>query len=78
MEYFALRLFGDGAMKRHPKTFEPEVTQLGDFDSFSDAVKQACVQLNCNTVGNERSGVLSHGEGAGGYIVVDVHELADV
>lgn len=78
MEYFALRLFGDGAMKRHPKTFEPEVTQLGDFDSLADAVKQACVQLNCNTVGNERSGVLSQGEGAGGFMVVDAQELAAV
>ncbi|OEE30750.1 hypothetical protein A1QO_15570 [Vibrio genomosp. F10 str. ZF-129] len=75
MEYFALRLFGDGAMKRHTKTFEPEVTKLGDCESFEDAVKQACAQLECNHL---LRGVLSQGEGAGGYMVVDAQELAAV
>ena len=33
MQYVAIRLFGDGAMKRHKHTQEPETTALGDFDS---------------------------------------------
>lgn len=75
MEYFALRLFGDGAMKRHFETLEPEVTTLGEFDSLDLAVKQACAQLDCNHL---LRGVLSQGEGAGGYIVLDAQELAAV
>ncbi|WP_182032927.1 hypothetical protein [Vibrio diabolicus] len=75
MEYFALRLFGDGAMKRHHETFEPEVIKLGDFDSLDLAVKQACVQLDCNHL---LRGILSQGEGAGGYMVVDAQELVAV
>ncbi len=75
MEYFALRLFGDGAMKRHKDTFDPEVTCLGEFDSLDEAVKQACAQLDCNHL---LRGVLSQGEGAGGYMVVDAQELAAV
>ena len=75
MEYFALRLFGDGAMKRHAKTFEPEVTKLGDFYSLEDAVKQACAQLDCNHL---LRGILSQGEGAGGYMIVDAQELTEV
>lgn len=75
MEYVAVRLFGDGAMKRHKKTFEPETTALGDFENVSDAIAQACHQLNCNHV---RHGILSEGEGAGGFIVMDIQELAEV
>ncbi|MGR5209354.1 hypothetical protein ACPV4A_02300 [Vibrio rotiferianus] len=75
MEYFALRLFGDGAMKRHAKSFDPEVTKLGDFDSLEDAVKQACAQLDCNHL---LRGILSQGEGAGGYMIVDAQELTEV
>lgn len=75
MKYFALRLFGDGAMKRHAKTFEPEVTELGDFENLDDAVKQACAQLECNHL---LRGVLSQGEGTGGYLVLDAHELEAV
>ncbi|MET2901666.1 hypothetical protein ABXV22_25730 [Vibrio rotiferianus] len=75
MEYFALRLFGDGAMKRHHETFEPEVTKLGDFDSLDEAVKQACAQLDCNHL---LRGILSQGEGAGGYMVVDAQELIEL
>ncbi|MEF1257119.1 hypothetical protein [Vibrio sp. M260112] len=41
MKYFALRLFGDVALKRHNQTFEPEVTPLGEFDSLESAVEQA-------------------------------------
>lgn len=75
MEYFALRLFGDGAMKRHHETFEPEVTELGDFDSLDEAVKQACAQLDCNHL---LRGILSQGEGAGGYMIVDAQELTEL
>lgn len=75
MQYVAIRLFGDGAMKRHEQTQEPETTVLGDFDLFDDAVSQACEQLKCNHV---RHGVLSEGEGQGGFIVVDTQELAEI
>ncbi|MBY8300529.1 hypothetical protein KW538_16710 [Vibrio fluvialis] len=73
MEFVAVRLFGDGAMKRHKKTLEPETTALGDFDNADDAIAQACHQLNCNHI---RHGILSEGEGKGGFIVMDVQELA--
>ncbi|ENE9345505.1 hypothetical protein ABOE62_000127 [Vibrio fluvialis] len=72
MEYVAIRLFGDGAMKRHNKTLEPESTALGDFDNAADAIAQACHQLKCNHV---RHGILSEGEGKGGFIVMDIQEL---
>ncbi|ELH7948895.1 hypothetical protein Q9F39_000359 [Vibrio fluvialis] len=72
MEYVAIRLFGDGAMKRHNKTLEPEATALGDFDNAADAIAQACHQLKCNHV---RHGILSEGEGKGGFIVMDIQEL---
>ncbi|MDC5872210.1 hypothetical protein OPW39_25745 [Vibrio europaeus] len=75
MQYVAIRLFGDGAMNRHEQTQEPETTALGDFDSLDDAVSQACEQLKCNHV---RHGVLSEGEGKGGFIVVDTQELAEI
>lgn len=75
MRYFALRLFGDGAPKRHKQTFEPEVTELGEFDSLESAVEQACAQLDCNHL---LRGVLNQGEGAGGYIVMDAQELAAI
>lgn len=75
MEYFALHYFGDGAMRRHPNTFEPRVTPLGEFDSMDDAVKQACADLDCNHL---LRGVLSHKGGKAGYIVMDAQELAAV
>lgn len=75
MEYFALRLFGNGAMKRQCKTFELEVIQLGEFESQDEAIKQACAQLDCNHL---LHGVLSQGEGKSGFMVVDAQELAAV
>lgn len=47
MQYVAIRLFGDGAMKRHKHTLEPETTTLGDFDSLDEAIEQACLQCIC-------------------------------
>ncbi|HDM8044347.1 TPA: hypothetical protein P0E04_002504 [Vibrio campbellii] len=75
MEYVAIRLFGDGAMKRHKHTQELEATTLGDFDCMDEAIQQACEQLKCNHV---RHGVLSEGEGEGGFIVVDTQEFVEI
>lgn len=75
MEFVAVRLFGNGAMKRHNKTLEPETTALGDFDNAADAIAQACHQLKCNHI---RHGILSEGEGQGGFIVMDIQELAEI
>lgn len=75
MQYVAIRLFGDGAMKRHKHTLEPETTTLGDFESLDEAIEQACLQLGCNHI---RHGVLSGGEGLGGFMVMDTQELAQV
>ena len=50
MEYVAIRLFGDGAMKRHKHTQELEATTLGDFECIDEAIQQACKQLKCNHV----------------------------
>ncbi|WP_425628639.1 hypothetical protein [Vibrio neptunius] len=75
MKYFALRVFGDGVIKRHHHTFEPEVVLLGEFESLDVAVEQACAELDCNHLSR---GVLSQGEGASGYLVMDAQELATV
>ncbi|NAW58743.1 MULTISPECIES: hypothetical protein [unclassified Vibrio] len=75
MQYVAIRLFGDGAMKRHKFTLEPETTSLGEFDSMAEAIEQACEQLSCNHV---RHGILSEGEGLGGFMVVDTQELTSI
>lgn len=75
MQYVAIRLFGNGALKRHKHTLEPETTTLGEFDSVDEAIEQACSQLTCNHICH---GVLSEGEGEGGYMVVDTQELATI
>lgn len=75
MQYVAIRLFGDGAMKRHKQTLEPETTALGDFDCLDDAANQACLQFNCNHICH---GVLSEGEGKGGFLVVDAQEFVEL
>lgn len=75
MQYVAIRLFGNGAMKRHKHTLEPETTPLGEFESMDEAIEQACSQLTCNHICH---GVLSEGEGEGGYMVVDTQELAQI
>ena len=75
MEYFALHYFGDGAMRRHPETFDPKVTPLGEFDTIDEAIKQACAQLNCNHL---TRGVLSYKGGKAGYIVLNAQELTTV
>ena len=75
MQYVAIRLFGNGAMKRHKHTLEPETTNLGDFDSMNQAIDQACQQLRCNHICH---GVLSEGEGLGGFLVVDTQELTQI
>ena len=71
MEYVAIRLFGDGAMKRHKHTQELEATTLGDFECMDEAIQQACEQLKCTHV-------LSEGEGEGGFIVVDTQEFVEI
>ena len=75
MQYVAIRLFGDGAMKRHKDTMELETTTLGEFESMKEAISQACLQLKCNHIGH---GMLSEGEGRGGFMVVDTQELAAI
>lgn len=75
MQYVAIRLFGNGAMKRHKDTLEPETTTLGEFESMDDAIEQACSQLNSNHICH---GVLSEGEGLGGFLVIDTQELATI
>lgn len=72
MQYVAIRLFGAGAIKRHKQTLAPQTTALGEFDCLDDAVNQACQQLSCHHV---RHGLLSRGEGEGGFIVVDAQEF---
>lgn len=73
MEFVAVRVFGDGALKRHEVTAELETTALGEFEHMDEAIAQACHQLSCNHLCH---GVLSEGEGRGGFIVMDIQELA--
>lgn len=53
MQYVAIRLFGDGAMKRHKHTQEPETTALGDFDSLAMPLIKLASYLTVTTFATE-------------------------
>ena len=72
MKYYALQVFGSNNNQYQPKTFTPEITEIGDFDNLNQAAEQACKRLSCNHIAR---GVLSQSEGIGGYLIMDTNEL---
>jgi hypothetical protein len=64
-----------GGVIRHEDTQEVANVMVGDFDSLDQAIEQACVSLNCTHV---TKGVLSKGNGKGGFMLVTTQELEAV
>ncbi|OOE45104.1 hypothetical protein [Salinivibrio kushneri] len=75
MQYYAIQLSGDGGVVRHPETEEPKAIEVGDLDDMQAAIDQACQQLECRHI---FKGVITRGNGLGGYLVADAHELAEM
>ncbi|HGF7518683.1 TPA: hypothetical protein AB5A43_000039 [Vibrio cholerae] len=70
MQYAAILVTPDGGFIRHQQTKEVANILIGDFDSFDDAINQACQDLNCQH--------LNKGEGKGGFMVVTTQDLEAV
>ena len=75
MMYFAIEVCPDGGMRSHPKTAEYRTVKVGEFDSKDDAVSSACHQLNCRQL---YRGVIRRLKGAGGYLVLNAQDYAEV
>ncbi|EGU39423.1 hypothetical protein [Vibrio scophthalmi] len=75
MQYAAVKICPSGGIVRHEDTQEVANVFIGDFESMDDAANQACLDLNCTHL---RKGVLSKGEGKGGFMLVTTQELEAV
>ncbi|CZF83160.1 hypothetical protein [Grimontia marina] len=75
MNFLAVYLCGDGSILRNEDTSEVMNLQLGEFETKELAIKQACSQLECTHYHN---GVLTKGDGQGGYLIVDAQEFTTV
>ncbi|EIV8657108.1 hypothetical protein WOC08_12000 [Vibrio parahaemolyticus] len=75
MQYAAVMLCPDGGIIRHEDTLEVANLMVGDFDSLDQAIEQACVSLSCIHL---TKGVLSKGDGKGGFVLVTTQELESV
>ncbi|EHR1162088.1 hypothetical protein KS876_001089 [Vibrio parahaemolyticus] len=75
MNYLAVFLCPDGGIARNQQTQEVMNMQLGEFESFELAIKNACVQLECT---HAKNGVLLKGENKGGFIICDTQEFAEL
>jgi len=64
-----------GGVIRHEDTQEVANLMVGDFDSLNQAIEQACVSLSCTHL---TKGVLSKGNGKGGFMLVTTQELESV
>ncbi|MEK1962788.1 hypothetical protein WOB62_12865 [Vibrio parahaemolyticus] len=75
MQYAAVMLCPDGGIIRHEDTLEVANLMVGDFDSLDQAIEEACVSLSCIHL---TKGVLSKGDGKGGFMLVTTQELESV
>lgn len=75
MQYYAIQLSGDGGVVRHPETEEPKAIEVGELDDMQTAIDQACENLKCQHL---FKGVITRGNGLGGYLVATAHELAEM
>ncbi len=75
MKYVAVSLCSNGGVVRDQETLEVLNEEIGDFDSFNEAIAHACLRLQCAPL---RNGWLTRGHGKGGYLVVTTQELEEV
>lgn len=75
MQYAAVLLCPDGGIIRHEQTQEAANIIVGDFDTMDLAIEQACHALQCKHL---LKGVLSKGEGKGGYLLVTTQDLEGI
>ncbi|QFI37585.1 hypothetical protein FR932_06890 [Moritella marina ATCC 15381] len=75
MKFVAIKTCPNGGTIREPKTNEPQTVEIGDHDSKADAIENACYLLDCRQLFR---GVLRSLKNAGGYIVLDMQEYAEV
>jgi len=75
MNYTAIMLCPMGGVVRNSETQEIANVMVGDFENFDDAVSQACADLECQPL---HKGVISKGEGKGGFVVISTQELEAV
>lgn len=75
MQYYAIQLSGDGGVVRHPETEEPKAIEVGELDDMQTVIDQACENLKCQHL---FKGVITRGNGLGGYLVATAHELAEM
>lgn len=76
MQYAAIALCPDGGIIRHEDTQEVANVLIGDFESMTDAVNQACNFLDCSAIQPVDKGIISKGRGKGGYLLVTTQELS--
>jgi len=75
MMYVAIKICPDGGTIRDPDTCKPQTVEIGDHESKDDAVENACLMLDCRQLFR---GVLRSIKSAGGYIVLDIQEHAEI
>lgn len=78
MQYSAIQLCSDGGIVRHEDTQEVANVLIGDFESMTDAVNQACRDLDCSVMHPLDRGIISKGRNKGGYMLVTTQELEEV
>ncbi|EDM65029.1 hypothetical bacteriophage protein [Moritella sp. PE36] len=75
MKFVAIKICPNGGTIREPKTNEPQTVEIGEHDSKADAIENACYLLDCRQLFR---GVIRSLKNAGGYIVLDMQEYAEV
>jgi hypothetical protein len=75
MMYLAIEIGPNGGMRTHPQTAEYRTVEIGEFNTKADAVRNACVQLNCRQIFR---GVIRCLKGQGGYMVLNTQDYAQV
>lgn len=75
MMYAAVELCPQGGVVRHEETQEVVNVLIGDFETEQEAIQQACSVLECTEL---RHGVMTKGDGKGGYMIVTTQELESV
>lgn len=78
MQYSAIQLCPDGGIVRHPDTQEVANVLIGDFETLTDAVNQACSTLDCSVMHPLDRGIISKGRNKGGYMLITTQELGEV
>lgn len=75
MQYAAVMLCPSGGVIRHEETQQVANVLIGDFESFDDAIHQACRDLDCSVLHPVNKGIISKGRGKGGFMLVTTQDL---